>query len=71
MSIFTRRHFLASKSGGKTFLNPVLMARRSDERRVRLINRIDQPTVIQQRVQGRATRWKTTTDQGLIDTVHV
>jgi len=36
----------AVESGGKTFLNPALLARRGDEMRVRLINRIDQPTVI-------------------------
>lgn len=36
----------AVESRGKTFLNPALMARRGDEMRVRLINRIDQPTVI-------------------------
>ncbi|MDO9253751.1 multicopper oxidase family protein [Hydrogenophaga sp.] len=36
----------AVESGGKTFLNPALLARRGDEMRVRLINDIDQPTVI-------------------------
>lgn len=36
----------AVESGGKKFLNPALLARRGDEMRVRLINRIDQPTVI-------------------------
>lgn len=36
----------AVESGGKKILNPALMARRGEEMRVRLINRIDQPTVI-------------------------
>ena len=36
----------AVESGGKKFLNPALIARRGDEMRVRLINRIDEPTVI-------------------------
>ena len=36
----------AVESGGKTFLNPALLARQGDEMRVKLINRIDQPTVI-------------------------
>ncbi|MDP2094244.1 MAG: multicopper oxidase domain-containing protein, partial [Hydrogenophaga sp.] len=36
----------AVESGGKKYLNPALLARRGDEMRVRLINRIDQPTVI-------------------------
>jgi suppressor of ftsI/bilirubin oxidase len=36
----------AVESGGKKFLNPALLARRGDEMRVRLINHIDQPTVI-------------------------
>ena len=36
----------AVQAGGKTFLNPALLARQGDEMRVKLINRIDQPTVI-------------------------
>ncbi|WP_162911155.1 multicopper oxidase domain-containing protein, partial [Azohydromonas sediminis] len=34
------------ESGGKKFLNPALLARRGDEMRVKLINHMDQPTVI-------------------------
>ncbi|MDO8906734.1 multicopper oxidase family protein [Hydrogenophaga sp.] len=43
-----RTPFLAYvvESGGKKFLNPAILARRGDEMRVRMINRIDQPTVI-------------------------
>lgn len=36
----------AVESGGKKFINPALLARQGDELRVKLINRIDQPTVI-------------------------
>lgn len=36
----------AVESGGKTFLNPAILARRGDQMRVRMINRLDQPTVI-------------------------
>ncbi|MDP2249751.1 MAG: multicopper oxidase domain-containing protein, partial [Hydrogenophaga sp.] len=36
----------AVESRGKTFLNPAILARRGDQMRVRMINRIDQPTVI-------------------------
>ena len=36
----------AVESGGRKFLNPALLARRGDEMRVKLINHIDQPTVI-------------------------
>lgn len=36
----------AVESGGKTFLNPALLARQGDQMRVKLVNRIDQPTVI-------------------------
>lgn len=36
----------AVESGGKKFLNPALLARRGDEMRVRLINDLDEPTVI-------------------------
>ena len=36
----------AVESGGKKFLNPALLARQGDQMRVKLINRIDQPTVI-------------------------
>lgn len=36
----------AVESRGKKFLNPALLARRGDEMRVKLINHIDQPTVI-------------------------
>lgn len=36
----------AVESGGKKFLNPALLARRGDEMRVRLINELDEPTVI-------------------------
>lgn len=36
----------AVQAGGKTFLNPALLARQGDQMRVKLINRIDQPTVI-------------------------
>lgn len=36
----------AVESGGKTFLNPAILARRGDDMRVRMINRIDEPTVI-------------------------
>jgi blue copper oxidase len=34
------------ESGGKTFLNPALLARRGDEMRVRMINQLDEPTII-------------------------
>lgn len=36
----------AVESGGKKFINPALLARQGDELRVKLINRIDQPTII-------------------------
>ncbi|WP_291212542.1 multicopper oxidase family protein [Hydrogenophaga sp.] len=36
----------AVESGGKTFLNPAILARRGDDMRVRMTNRIDEPTVI-------------------------
>jgi blue copper oxidase len=36
----------AVESRGKTFLNPAILARRGDQMRLRMINRIDQPTVI-------------------------
>lgn len=36
----------AVESGGKKFINPALLARQGDQMRVKLINRIDQPTVI-------------------------
>ncbi len=36
----------AVESGGKQFLNPALLARRGDEMRVRLVNDLDEPTVI-------------------------
>jgi suppressor of ftsI/bilirubin oxidase len=36
----------AVESGGKKFLNPALLAHRGDEMRVRLINDLDEPTVI-------------------------
>jgi blue copper oxidase len=36
----------AVESGGRKFLNPALLARKGDQMRVKLINRIDQPTVI-------------------------
>lgn len=36
----------AVESGGKRFLNPALLARKGDTMRLRMINNIDQPTVI-------------------------
>lgn len=36
----------AVESGGKRFLNPALLARKGDTMRLRMINHIDQPTVI-------------------------
>lgn len=36
----------AVESGGKTFLNPALLARRGDEIRVRMVNQLDEPTII-------------------------
>lgn len=33
-------------SGGKRLLNPALLARRGDEMRVRMVNQLDQPTII-------------------------
>jgi len=36
----------AVESGGKKFLNPALLARQGDQMRVKLINCIDQPTVV-------------------------
>ena len=36
----------AVESGGRKFLNPALLARKGDQMRVKLINRIEQPTVI-------------------------
>lgn len=34
------------ESGGKRFLNPALLARRGDEMRVRMVNQLDEPTII-------------------------
>ena len=36
----------ATESGGKRFLNPALLARRGDEMRVRMVNQLDEPTII-------------------------
>ena len=36
----------AAESGGKTFLNPALLARRGDQMRVRMVNQLDEPTMI-------------------------
>jgi suppressor of ftsI/bilirubin oxidase len=36
----------AVESGGRKFINPALLARKGDQMRVKLINRIEQPTVI-------------------------
>jgi len=36
----------AVESGGKRFLNPTLVARRGDEVRLRMVNELDQPTII-------------------------
>jgi suppressor of ftsI/bilirubin oxidase len=36
----------AADSGGKRFLNPALLARRGDEMRVRMVNQLDEPTII-------------------------
>jgi suppressor of ftsI/bilirubin oxidase len=36
----------AVESGGKQFLNPALLARRGDELRVRMVNQLDEPTII-------------------------
>lgn len=36
----------AVESGGKTFLNPALLARRGDEMRVRMVNQLAEPTII-------------------------
>ena len=36
----------AVESGGKTFLNPALLARRGDEMHVRMVNQLDEPTII-------------------------
>jgi suppressor of ftsI/bilirubin oxidase len=43
-----RTPFLAYEveSGGRRFLNPALLARRGDEMRVRMVNRLDEPTII-------------------------
>lgn len=43
-----RTPFLAyeAESGGRRFLNPALLARRGDELRVRMVNRLDEPTII-------------------------
>lgn len=42
----TRYLAYAAESGGKTFLNPALLARRGDEIRVRMVNQLDEPTII-------------------------
>ena len=34
------------ESGGRRFLNPALLARRGDEMRVRMVNQLDEPTII-------------------------
>jgi len=36
----------AAESGGKTFLNPALLAKRGEEIRVRLVNELAEPTII-------------------------
>jgi len=36
----------AAESGGKRFLNPALLARRGDEVNVRMVNQLDEPTII-------------------------
>ena len=36
----------ATESGGKSFLNPALLARRGDEIRLRLVNELKEPTII-------------------------
>jgi blue copper oxidase len=36
----------AAESGGKPFLNPALLARRGEEMRVRMVNQLDEPTII-------------------------
>jgi suppressor of ftsI/bilirubin oxidase len=36
----------AAESGGKRFLNPTLLARRGDQIRVRMVNQLDEPTII-------------------------
>lgn len=36
----------AAESGGRRFLNPALLARRGDEIRVRMVNQLDEPTII-------------------------
>jgi blue copper oxidase len=36
----------AAESGGMRFLNPALLARRGDEMRVRMVNQLDEPTII-------------------------
>lgn len=36
----------AAESGGRQFLNPALLARRGEEVRLRMVNRLDEPTII-------------------------
>lgn len=36
----------AVEAGGRQFLNPALLARRGDEVRLRMVNRLDEPTII-------------------------
>lgn len=36
----------AAESGGRRFLNPALLARRGESMRVRMVNRLDEPTII-------------------------
>jgi blue copper oxidase len=36
----------AVESGGKTYLNPALLARRGDEIRVKMVNQLNEPTII-------------------------
>lgn len=36
----------AVESGGKTYLNPALLARRGEEMRLRMVNQLDEPTII-------------------------
>jgi len=36
----------AVESGGRTFLNPALLAKRGEEIRVRMVNQLDEPTII-------------------------
>ncbi len=36
----------AVEAGGKTYLNPALLARRGEEVRVRMVNQLDEPTII-------------------------